>query len=83
MSVGKCALCEKMRKCLPKRIEHREYDICAPCWNALDSQLRGKGRARRSRELILLPPVPAPSTEAPAKALPGYPPTIWGALATA
>jgi hypothetical protein len=79
MSVGKCALCGRMRKCSPKEIEHREYDICALCWKSLETKLRGKGRAHRSRELILLPPVPAPSTEAPAKALPGHPPTIWGA----
>ena len=83
MSVGKCALCGKIRKCSPKEIENHEYDVCARCWKALESKLRGKSRARRSRELVLLPAVQVPSREAPAKGVPGYPPTIWGSLPTA
>jgi len=83
MSDCKCALCGKIRKCSPKEIEREEYDICARCWKALETKLHGKGRVRRSREVVLLPPVQAPSREAPAKAVPGYPPTIWGALPTA
>jgi len=80
MSVGKCVLCGKIRKCSPKEIERQEYDICLLCWKALESKLQGKGRVRRSLEVVLLPPVPAPGAEAPAKAVPGHPPTIWGGL---
>ena len=102
MTVGKCVLCGKIRKCSPKEIEHQEYDVCAFCWKALESKLQGrgriprvrvwkalesklqeKGRPRRSREWVWLPPVQAPSIEAPTKAVPGHPPTIWGALPTA
>ena len=83
MSVGKCVLCGKIRKCSSKEIERQEYDICLLCWKALETKLHGKGRLRRSREVVLLPPVQGPSREAPAKAVPGYPPTIWGALRTA
>jgi hypothetical protein len=82
MTVGKCVLCGKIRKCSPKEIEHQEYDLCALCWKALESKLQGKGRAPRSREWFWLPPVQAPSIGAPPKALPGHPPTIWGALPT-
>jgi hypothetical protein len=84
MSHCKCALCGKIRKCSPKEIGHREYDICALCWKDLESKLHGKGRVRRSRELVLLPPRQAPSTEAPAKGVLGHPLTTWeGALPTA
>ncbi len=74
----RCALCRKRRRCGPREIERQEYDICAQCWKALESKLRGKGRARRSREVVLLPPVQAPKEAEPIKPLPGYPPTIWG-----
>ena len=83
MSMGECVLCGKIRKCSPREIERQEYDICLLCWKALESKLQGKGRVRRSLEVVLLPPVQAPSTEAPAKAVPGHPPTIWGTLPTA
>jgi hypothetical protein len=82
MSVGKCVLCGKVRKCVLKEIDHREYDICARCWKDLESKLQGKGRTRRRRELVLLPPVQAPGAEALPKPVPGYPPTIWGARLT-
>jgi hypothetical protein len=83
MTVGQCVLCGNIRKCSPKEIERQEYDICLLCWKALESKLQGKGRVRRSLEVVLLPAVPVPSTEAPAKAVPRHPPTIWGALRTA
>jgi hypothetical protein len=63
MSVSECVLCGKIRKCSPKEIERQEYDICLLCWKALELKLQGKGRVRRGREVVLLPPVQPPGTE--------------------
>jgi hypothetical protein len=73
-----CDLCGRARKCLPREIEGKEYDICAECWKPLAGKLKGKGRtAQRERETVFLPPrtiEPAPQEPEP---LPGGPPKIW------
>lgn len=74
-----CDLCGKARECLPKEIEGKEYDICSECWNPLSEKLKGKGRAKKSRETVFLPPLPTKGKEVePAKPVPGEPPKIWG-----
>jgi hypothetical protein len=46
-------------------------------------EVAGKGRVRRSRELVFTSPGAGPSAEASAKPVPGHRPTISGALPTA
>ena len=73
-----CDLCGKVKDCLPKEIEGREYDICSDCWNPFAHKLEGKGR-EKGREIVLLPP---PNKEREVEAtepLPGEPGKIWGA----
>ncbi len=72
-----CDLCGETKDCLPKEIEGREYDICSECWNALAQKLKGKGR--RIRETVLLPPRTPKELEEEDPPLPGGPPKIWGA----
>ena len=72
-----CDLCGETKDCLPKEIAGREYDICSGCWNALAQKLKGKGR--RVREPVLLPPRTPREREDDEPPLPGGPPKIWGA----
>jgi ribosome-binding protein aMBF1 (putative translation factor) len=72
-----CDLCGETKDCLTKEIEGREYDICSECWNALAQKLKGKGR--RIRETVLLPPRTPKEREEEEPPLPGEPPKIWGA----
>jgi hypothetical protein len=73
-----CDLCGEAKDCLPKEIEGREYDICSGCWNTLAQKLKGKGR--RIRGTVLLPPPRAPKErEEEEPPLPGETPKIWGA----
>jgi ribosome-binding protein aMBF1 (putative translation factor) len=72
-----CDLCGETKDCLTKEIEGREYDICSECWNALAQKLKGKGR--RIRETVLLPPQTPKEREEEEPPLPGEPPKIWGA----
>ena len=51
-----CDLCGQSKECLQKEIDGKEYDICSDCWNPLAEKLKGKGRAQKSREIVLLPP---------------------------
>ena len=74
-----CDLCGQAKECLPKTIEGKEYDICAECWNPLAEKLKGKGRTKKIRETVFLPPLTkSPEPPAPPKP-PGEPPTIIGA----
>ena len=75
-----CDLCGQARECLQKEIEGREFDICADCWRPLEEKLKGKGRVRREREMVVLPARTAPEIEEPGTA-PGSPPKIFGEAA--
>ena len=74
-----CDLCGEAKQCQPKEIEGKEYDVCRDCWNPLTQKLKGKGRSKKQREMVFLPPLTtAPEPKEP-KPLPGEPPKIWGA----
>jgi hypothetical protein len=75
-----CDLCGRAKECLKKEIDGKEYDLCSACWDPLAEKLRGKGRALKDREIVLLPP-PRVATKREAdepRPLPGEPPKIWG-----
>ena len=75
-----CDLCGESKECLQKEIDDKEYDICVECWNALAEKLKGKGRERKCREIVFLPPptvIREREDEEP-KPRPGEPPKIWG-----
>jgi hypothetical protein len=76
-----CGLCGQSKECLQKEIDGKEYDFCSDCWNPLSEKRKGKGRAQRSRDIVLLPPprVVTEREDDEAKPLPGEPPKIWGA----
>jgi|SRR5580698_5675347 hypothetical protein len=82
MIVYKCDLCGEVRDCTQREIEHIEYDICAECWDAMVSKLKGKGRPRRHTEIVAhpAPAIPAPTRE-PKQPFPGAPPTIYSSTA--
>jgi hypothetical protein len=78
-----CDLCGEAKRCRPREIEGKEYDICSSCWNLLAKKLEGKGRSLREPEVTVLPPqlaIPAPEEPPPG---PGEPPKIWGEIANA
>lgn len=76
-----CDLCGSARECLQKEIEGKEYDICSECWNPLSEKLKGKGRAKKSRETVFLPPPTVKEKEdEQRKPVPGEPPQIWGSV---
>lgn len=76
-----CDLCAEPKECTERRIEDRQYDICADCWESLAAKLKGKGKAVKEREIVLLPSVsPEPETPEP-NPRPGEPPKIWGSTA--
>ena len=72
-----CDLCGEQKECLQKQIDGREFDICADCWRPLEEKLRGKGRVKKTREMVFLPPRTTPEPEEP-KTPPGLPPKIFG-----
>ena len=74
-----CDLCGQAKECLERQIEGKEYDICSECWSPLAEKLKGKGRTKKEREMVFLPPtvMPEPKREEP-KPVPGEPPKIWG-----
>jgi ribosome-binding protein aMBF1 (putative translation factor) len=51
----RCDLCGQARECLQKEIEGSEFDICADCWRPLEEKLKGKGRGKRTWEMVVLP----------------------------
>jgi hypothetical protein len=79
MIIYGCDLCGEIRDCRQREIEHTEYDICAECWNALASKLKGKGRSQRHPETAAVAartaPEPSPETKQP---FPGAPPSVYG-----
>lgn len=77
MILYKCDLCDQPRECTQKEIERTEYDICAECWNALESKLHGKGRRRKNKDAVLLPSPILPEPQPQARpSFPGQPPEI-------
>jgi hypothetical protein len=74
-----CDLCEQARECLQKDIDGREYDVCAECWESLATKLKGKGRVKRRREPVVLPPIIKEPERQETKP-PMEPPKIWGRL---
>ena len=71
-----CDLCGETKDCMQKLIENKEYDICGDCWRPLAERLKGKGRVKREREMVLLPF--AGGTPDPAEAEPERrEPKIW------
>jgi ribosome-binding protein aMBF1 (putative translation factor) len=74
-----CDLCGQSKECLQKDIDGREYDICTECWEPLAAKLKGKGRAKKKREPVFLPPLTKePERQEPKP--PVQPPKIWGRL---
>ena len=74
-----CDLCGQAKECLQKEIDSREFDICADCWRPLEEKLKGKGRVKKTREMIFVPPRTAPAREPEEpKTSPGFPPKIFG-----
>jgi len=74
-----CDLCNKVKLCLPREIEGKQYAICAKCWNTLSRKLLGKGRVakQKEREIVFLPPVTITPEPIELKPTPGQPPKIW------
>jgi len=73
-----CDVCGQTKVCTARQIEGKEYDICAECWNPLSEKLKGKGRVKKQRETVLLPPLTAEPEPPPLKPGPLQPPKIWG-----
>lgn len=72
-----CDLCGEAKECLQKEIEVKEYDICADCWRPIAEKLKGKGRVKKVRETVFLPPTPERQPEEP-RPMPDRPPKIFG-----
>jgi hypothetical protein len=74
-----CDLCGEQKRCRPRQLEGKEYDLCSDCWNPLAQKLKGKGRAPKERETVFLPPpvIQAPEPAKEIKPVPGEPPKIW------
>jgi len=71
-----CDLCGQSKECFQKEIDGKEYDICAECWNPMAEKLKGKGKLKKRRETVFLPPLkkePEPPEQKPG---PGEPPKI-------
>jgi hypothetical protein len=73
-----CDLCGQAKQCQQREIEGKQYDICSGCWNPLAQKLKGKGRVKKEREMVFLPPLTTPPEPKETKPLPGEPPKIWG-----
>ena len=66
-----------------KQIENKEYDICCECWTPLAEKLKGKGRPKKERETVFLPPLTMEPQRQEVKPVPGEPPKIWSSLGRA
>ncbi len=75
-----CDLCGRAKECFQKQIEGKEYDICSECWNPLAEKLKGKGRMKKERETVFLPPLTKEPEKQETKPVPGEPPKIWGGV---
>jgi ribosome-binding protein aMBF1 (putative translation factor) len=72
-----CDLCGRPKQCRQREIEGKEYDICSECWNPLAKKLKGKGRSKREREVVFIPPLTREPEPKEPKPQPGEPPKIW------
>jgi len=72
-----CDLCGEAKNCVRREIDSKEYDICSACWNPLAKKLKGKGRVRRERETVFLPPTTKERELPEPKPVPGERPKIW------
>jgi hypothetical protein len=75
-----CDLCGEPKDCRQRQIDSKEYDICSECWKPFAEKLKGKGRVKKERETVFLPPVTKAIEPQEAKPGPGEPPTIWGCV---
>lgn len=71
-----CDLCGEAKECSPRQIEGKEYDICSDCWNPLALKLVGKGRVKKQRETVFLPPMTKEAAPKEPEPPPGGPPKI-------
>jgi len=71
-----CDLCGQAKDCSPKEIEGKEYDICTDCWKPLAEKLTGKGRPKKKRGHVFLPPLKTEPERPESKPAPGEPPKI-------
>ncbi len=78
MIVYRCDLCGETKECRQEEIDGKEYDMCSDCWNPFAEKLSGKGRVKKSRETVLLPPPRFKEKEDEPRPMPGEPPKIWG-----
>ena len=76
MILQQCALCGEMRHCTRKQIDRKEYDVCAECWKAFMSKLKGKGRPKARRETVIVPAASPADPPEPQPPFPGKPPDI-------
>ena len=72
-----CDLCGEAKDCDKREIEGKEYEVCSNCWTPLAEKLKGKGRVKKAREMVLLPPLQK-EPEQPSRPMPLDPPKIWG-----
>jgi hypothetical protein len=77
-----CDLCGQAKACLPRQIDGKEYDICSDCWTPLAEKLKGKGRLKKERETVFLPPLTKEPEPVEPKPTPGTPPKIWAGMGT-
>jgi hypothetical protein len=75
-----CDLCGQAKECQQREIEGKEYDICSECWKPFAEKLKGKGRVKKERETVFLPPLTKEPERQEPKPLPGEPPKIWGGV---
>lgn len=71
-----CDMCGQLKDCVQRQIDCREYDICDACWKPVAEKLKGKGR--KERETVFLPPVETKPEIPEMKPTPELP-KIWGA----
>jgi ribosome-binding protein aMBF1 (putative translation factor) len=72
-----CDLCGEAKECQAREIEGKEYDICSDCWKPLAEKLKRKGRVRKERETVFLPPIVTPEPKHEEVKPPEGPPKIW------
>jgi hypothetical protein len=75
-----CDLCGQSKECQQREIEDKQYDICSECWKPFAEKLKGKGRMKKERETVFLPPLTKEPERREPKPLPGEPPKIWGGV---